>query len=241
MLLIGVGLTIASAFYVSSLLAIIGVSIIFWGIILLYITPSKLVSLTLFNASHEATAANIERLILELNLSESGIYLPPRNLKNNESSLVFIPKTPQTPLPTSDEPNQKQLTNQKTGALVTPPGTALLRIFEEAQGDSFTKTELTQIQNILPRILTESMELAENVEIQIRDNTVEVEITGSVLNEICLQTDSQPKAHKQIGCLLSSAIACALAKSTGKPTIIQNEIRNQEAKTTHITYQILEV
>lgn len=241
MLLTGIGLTIVSAFYVSSLLAILGVSIIFWGIILLYVTPSKHVPLTLFNASHEGTAANIERLILELNLSESGIYLPPRNLKDTESSLVFIPKTPQTPLPTPDEPNQKQLTNQKTGAFVTPPGAALMRIFEEALGDSFTKTELSQIQNKLPKLLTQNLELAENVEIQIQDNTVEVEITGSVLNEICKQTDSQPKTHNQIGCLLSSSIACALAKATGKPTIIQNEIRNQETKTTHITYQILEV
>lgn len=240
-LLIGVGLTIISAFYISSLLAIIGVSIIFWGIILLYVTPSKHVPLTLFNASHEGTIDNIERLILQLNLIESGIYLPPRNLKNTESSLVFIPKTPQTPIPTSDETNQKQLTKRKTGAFVTPPGAALSRIFEEELGDSFTKTDLNQIQNKLPRILTESLELAENVEIQIQDNIVEVEITGSVLNEICQQTDSQPKTHKQIGCLLSSAIACALAKATGKPTIIQNEIRDQETKTTHITYQILEV
>lgn len=241
MLLIGVGLTIVSAFYVSSFLAILGVSIISWAILLLYVSPSKQVPLTLFNASHEGTADNIERLILELNLSESGIYLPPRNLKNTDYSLVFIPKTPQTPLPMPDELNQKQISNQKTGVFVTPPGSALLRIFEQELGDSFIKTDLNQIQNKFPKLLTESLELAENVEIQIQDNTVEVEITGSILNEICKQTDSQPNTHKQIGCLLSSAIACALAKATAKPIIIQNEIRDQEKKTTHITYQILAV
>ena len=84
------------------------------------------------------------------------------------------------------------------------------------------------------------MELAENAEIQIQGNTVTLEITGSILNEICRQTDSQPKTHKQVGCLLSSAIVCALAKATGKPITIQNETRNQETKTTHIEYEILE-
>ena len=84
------------------------------------------------------------------------------------------------------------------------------------------------------------MELAEKAEIQIQGNTVTVEITGSVLDEICRQTDSQPKTHKQVGCFLSSAIACALAKSTGKPVTIQNETRNQETKTTQIEYEMLE-
>jgi hypothetical protein len=240
MLTLGVLSVIVSAFYASSFLAILGGAIIFWGAILLYITPSKHVPLTLLNASAEAAAANIERLISELNLSEKGVYLPPKNLKNIDSSLVFIPETLKTPLPTPEETNEKLLTNEKTGAFITPPGSALSRLFEEELGFSFTKTDLNQIQNKLPKLLVEDMELAENAEIQIQGNTVTLEITGSILNEICRQTDSQPKTHKQVGCLLSSAIVCALAKATGKPITIQNETRNQETKTTHIEYEILE-
>jgi hypothetical protein len=198
------------------------------------------VSLTLLNASAEAAAANIERLILELNLSEKGVYLPPKNLKNTESSLIFIPETPKTPLPTTEETNEKLLTNEKTGAFITPPGSSLSRLFEEELGYSFTKTDLKQIQNKLPELLVEDLELAESAEIQIQSNVVTLEITGSILDEICRQTDFQPKTHKQVGCLLSSAIACALAKATGKPVTIQNETRNPENKTTHIEYQIIE-
>lgn len=240
MLFLGIGIVAVSAFYASPFLAILGVAITFWGAILLYVTPSKLVPLTLLNVSAEAAVANIERLISELNLSEKGVYLPPKNLKNIESSLVFIPETPKTLLPTPEETNEKQLTNKKTGALVTPPGSALSSLFEEALGFSFTKTTLKQIQNKLPKLLVDDLEIAENAEIQIRRNTVTLEITGSILDEICRQTDSQPKTHMQVGCLLSSAIACALAKATGKPVTIQKETRNQETKTTKIKYQILE-
>jgi hypothetical protein len=236
-LMIGVVLIVLSALNGSSFLAIFGVTIIFWGAIFLYVTPSKYVPLTLLNASAEAAADNIEQLIFELNLSERGVYLPPKNLRNIESSLVFIPKTP---LPTPEETNEKQLTNQKTGAFITPPGTALSRLFEEELGFSFTKTDLNQIQNKLPKLLVEGLELAESAEIQIQGNVVTLEITGSILDEISRQTDSQPKTHKQVGCLLSSAIACILAKATGKPVTIQNETRNQETKTTKIEYQILE-
>jgi len=239
MLSLGIGLVAVSAFSVSSYLAVLGVTIIFWGAILLYVTPSKYVPLTLLTASAEDSAANIERIISELNLSEKGVYLPPKNLKNIESSLVFIPGALKTPLFTPEETNEKLLTNQKTGAFITPPGSALSRIFEEELGFSFTKTDLNQIKNKFPKLLVEGMELAENAEIQIQGNAVTLEITGSILDEICSQTDSQPKTHKQVGCLLSSAIACALAKATGKPVTIQNETRNQETKTTLIEYKIL--
>ena len=238
--MVGVALIVLSALNGSSFLAIFGVTIIFWSDIFLYITPSKHVPLTLLKASAEAAADNIERVLSELNLSEKGIYLPPNNLRNIDSSLVFIPKTPKTMLPTPEETNEKQLTNQKTGAFVTPPGSALSRLFEEELGFSFTKTDLSQIQNKLPKLLVEGMDLAESAEIQILGNTLTLEITGSILDEICRQTDSQPKTHRQVGCLLSSAVACVLAKAAGKPVTIQNETRNQETKTTKIEYQILE-
>ena len=63
MILLGFILIAISAFYISSFLAILGTAIIFWGTILVYVTPSKYVPLTLVNASAEVVSANIERLI----------------------------------------------------------------------------------------------------------------------------------------------------------------------------------
>jgi hypothetical protein len=127
-LMIGVATIVLSTLNGSSFLAIFGLALAFWAAILLYVTPSKHVPLTLFNASAEAAVFNIERLILELNLSEKGVYLPPKNLKNIDSSLVFIPKTIKTPLPTPEETNEKLLTNEKTGAFVTRARQHLLQL-----------------------------------------------------------------------------------------------------------------
>ena len=237
MLLLGIALVGISAFYASAFLAILGVTIIFWDAIFLYVTPSKHVPLTLLNVSAEAGTINLERVILELNLGEKGIYLPPQKLKNIESSLVFIPETFKTSLPIETS-TEKLFGSEKTGVFITPPGAALLHLFEEELGFSFTKIDFNQFQNTLPKLLVDDLELAEIVEIQNRDYLVVLEITGSIFDEICRQTDSQPKTHKQVGCLLSSAIACALAKVTGNSVIIQSENRNQETKTTRIEYQI---
>jgi hypothetical protein len=240
MFILGSVLVIISMFYVSSFLAILGVALFLGGAILLYITPAKQVPITMLNAEAEVSASNIERIINESGMSLPGIYLPPKNLKNADSSIVIIPQKPTITLPSPDEINESLTTNRKDGVLIVPPGSTLSRLFEEELGFSFTKTNLVQVQFKLPKLLVEGLELAEKVEIQIQGNTVTVEITGSILDEICRQTDSQPKAHKQVGCLLSSAIACTLAKATGKPVTIQNENRNQDTKTTRIEYQILE-
>lgn len=209
------------------------------GAIFLYVTPVKHVPLTLLNSSAEVAVANIERLISELSLTERGIYLPPKNLQK-EPSLVFIPESEKTSSSTSEETNERLFIGEKTGVLVTPPGAALSRLFENKLGFPFTNTDLKHVQNKLQKLLVEDMELAESAEIEVQGNTITLQIVGSVLDEVCRQTDSQPKTHIQVGCLLSSAFACILAKATEKPVTILNETRNDEIKTTLIKYQIFD-
>jgi hypothetical protein len=43
-----------------------------------------------------------------------------------------------------------------------------------------------------------------------------------------------------MGCALCSAIACALAKATGKPVTIEKEEQSQDGKTTKIQYRIID-
>jgi hypothetical protein len=240
MLSLGVLLVIVSAFYVSSFLAILGTATLFWGVILLHITPVKHVPLAFLDASINGNANNIERILSEFDLSEKGIYLPPENLKNVESSVIFIPKVAENSLPLAEESIDKFYSKQKDGAFLTPPGLGLSQLFEKEIGTSFTTLDFKDLPSVLPKILIERMEIAENVEIHAQENTITIEITGSLLNGVCQATNNQPRTHAQVGCLLTSALACVLAKATGKPITLQNENTNQETKTTHIEYQILE-
>jgi hypothetical protein len=240
-LVTGVVMIVFSALYNLSFLAVLGVSVAFWSMLLLFFTPTKHVFLDLLKASASASGSNIERSLVEFDLREKGVYLPPQNLRNFESSLVFIPKTSQTPLPTADEASDKLFAEEKTGLFFTPPGLALSTMFENELGFSFRKISLPQIQNIIRRLFI-NLKFAEDVQIQIQERAITLELTSSIFNTLCQETrDNQPRTHAQVGCILASAFACAFAKISDKPITIQSDTLNPDNKTLIIEYRMEEV
>ncbi len=237
---LGLGLTATSAVYQSSFLAIVGVAIIFWGAILLYILPSKHVPITFLTAATTSHMSNLERILSELKFTEKGIYLPPKNLPDPVSSLIFIPKTAKQSLPKPDEAIMTGLFSEKhNGLFLTPLGFDLSKILEQKQSYPFTKTDLRCMLKKFSKLLTEELEITENIEIQTQNNKIILEMSGSIFAEDYKEAQF-PQTHNAIGCLFSSSIACALAKATGKAIVIENEERGTDGKTTKIEYQIVE-
>jgi hypothetical protein len=250
MIVLGIATLVSSSFFFSSFFAIIGFALVFWGAILLYITPTKSVFFDLLSVAAEPSSANLERIITEYNLVEKGIYLPTKSSnvgllsswstsQNPESILVHIPEAPNVPLPKQEENNPRPKTSKRSGIYISPPGQALCKLFEQQIGRSFTRVNFRELQKYLPLIISRDLKLAETVSIKTEKNIITIEIFKSILEGICRDTNSQPRTHKQVGCLLSSAIACALVKSTGEPITIQNETRHPEIRTTQIQYQIM--
>jgi hypothetical protein len=236
----GVAMIVLSTLNGSSFLAILGVSIAFWSVLLLYFTPTKHVFLDLLKASASASGSNIERSLMEFNSAEKGVYLPPQNLRNFESSLVFVPKTLQTALPVPDETSDKLFTAKKNGLFLTPPGLALSIMFEHELGLSFRKIALPQMQMTIKKLI-QNLKIAEDAQVRIQNRTITLEITGSIFNMLCQETrNSQPRTHAQVGCILTSAFACALAKASDKPITIQKDTLNPETKTLAVEYRIEE-
>lgn len=240
MLSIGITGVIISAFYESSFLAIFGTAFIFWGAILFYITPEKHVPLPFLEAAASGNLKNIERILSEFCVSEKGIYLPPKNLKNMESSLIFVPKTSQASLPIAQEINDKINAQQENGIFITPPGLGLSLLFEKELNIQFTKTSVADLRSIMPKILVDNLELAEDVEVNMLQNVVTVKIVGSILNNNCMETNNEPGVHAQVGCLLTSALACVLAKATGKPVTILKETVDYQAKIAIVDFNIID-
>ncbi len=213
----------------------------FWSAVLLYISPTRRVPLHLLNASAESNAGNLERIFAEYELTEKGVYLPPKNLKTLESSLIFVPKEPQAKFPAAEETNEKLFSEQKNGVFLTPPGLSLSQLFEKTLGYSFASIDLERLCSVLPRLLKEGLDLVEGIQIQAQGGMVNVEVTDSVFSELCLEeANNQPRTHAQVGCLLSSAIACALAKASGKGVIIEKEVLTLE-NTSKIEYRLQEL
>jgi hypothetical protein len=239
-LITGSVMIVLSALNNLSFLAILGVSISFWSVLLLFFTPTNRAFLSLLKASANANGSNIERSLIEFDLSEKGVYLPPQNLRNFESSLVFVPMKPGTDLPTSIETSDKLLTGKKNGLFFTPPGLSLCSMFENELGSSFRKITLPQMQSLLKRMFNK-LKFAEDVHVRIEDKTIVLEVTGSIFNTLCQDTrHNQPRTHAQIGCILASAFACAFAKASDKPITIQEDTLNQDTRTLVIVYRMEE-
>lgn len=141
-------------------------------------------------------------------------------------------------LPTPQENTDKLCFEGKKGVFFTPPGLALSQLFEQEIGLSFTKTDFEYVQLHLPKLLVDDFKLAEKVEIQKRNSLIIVVITGSIIHSSCNEATSKTRAYAQVGGLLTSALACILAKSIGKPIIIQTETQIPGTQETYIEYLI---
>lgn len=230
-----------SALYVSSYLAILGVTILFWGALLLYIAPAKHVPATFLTASTNTSMSNIERILTELKYTQKAIYLPPKNLQDIESSLAFIPKEPNQTLPATAETTKNGfLSENLDGLFLTPPGCNLSKIYEEKIGFSFNLVNPKDMQRLLSKALTEDLEIIEDLEIAVQDRDITIELKGSIFDKDCQEAEKYPLAHAAVGCLLTSSLACALAKASGKPVTIDQDERSDGGKSAKIRFKILE-
>jgi hypothetical protein len=237
MLLVGIILLIGSSLGASTVFAFIGISLTFWGALLLYIRPSKYVKSELLTASFPSLA-NMDTLIRKSKTQGKAVYLPPKNLKNIESSIVLIPRHNPFKLPASQTDENHLLKDNSEGLYLTPPGISLSQLFERTLGTSFTRADLQFLQDKLPKLFIEQLEIAEGLTIEAENNTITVKLRKNVFSDMCHKTTDLQRIHESIGCPLCSAIACALAKTTGKPVTIEKEQTSDE--TTTIQYRILE-
>jgi hypothetical protein len=238
-LVFGLASLFSSAFYSSYVLAFVGLSLTFWGALFLYVKSTKYVKLDLLNAASSSGPYNIERILATTKTGLRGIYLPPKNLQDHTSSLVFIPTEPNWPLPTSAETNPQKLESKNAmGILLTPPGLALSKLFEKELKKPFTETSLEDLQTQLPELFDE-LQITKHLTIQPQDNLITVTITNHVFEDLCKETAKLELTHRTVGCPLSSALACAFAKATGKPIIIAREETGPD-ETTTIKYKVLE-
>jgi hypothetical protein len=239
LLALGLASLPASAFYFSYVLAFMGLGLTFWGALLLYLTPSKYVKVELLNATASSNLSNIERVLSTTKANTKGIYLSPKHLKDCTSSLIFIPAQPGERLPTPEEADTEKLYSKNpNGIFLTPPGLGLSKLFEKELGKSFTETDLQDVQKELPNLFEKS-EITRNVYIQTEDNIVTVELGNHIFKGLCEETRKLEKTHETVGCPLISAIACALAKASGKPVTIEKEMQNLDGST-RILYRLLE-
>jgi len=234
---------IASIFYTSQILAFIGLGLVFWGVIILYIQTEEYVKRSLLDTTTLPSLETLNKILQELDYKGKAVYLPPKYLSDPEANKAYIPKQKEGKLPVPEQ-TQKQETKlfleNPNGLLLTPPGAELTRLFEKTLETNFTRTDLQYLQQNMPKLFIEDLEIAQNFDLEIKNNKIHVKIENSAYKNLNKEAENLSNLYTSLGSPISSAIACALAKASGKPIIIERQRISEDGKTIEIEYQILE-
>jgi len=231
-----------SIIYSSLILAFIGLGLVFWGIIINYITTEEYVKKTLLDTTTLPSLTIIDEMLKELNYNSKAVYLPPKYLREIESNKIYIPKHEGTKLPTPEQILQEDKTfiRNPEAIVLTPLGNELTKLFEKTLNTSFAKVDLAYLVQEIPKLLIEDLEIAENIKIEIENSIVRVRMENSIYKDICKESEKLSGMFRSLGCPISSAIACTLAKATGRPVIVSKHQTSEDGKIIDVEYELLE-
>ena len=227
--LLGFTSLISAALFESYILSFIGIALVFWGALLFYISFEH-VPLELLVTISLSSVENIERILKNRKIAAKGIYLAPKYLRDYSKSLVLIPLGKDQKIPESKLFDESDLfSEQPAGILLRPLGFALLQKLELSLGSSFDKLSLDELLCRLPNLLVTQLTLIDRLEFIKEKNKISITLVNSILSSLDSMMNNLPTTRETIGCHLTSAIACAIAKSAGKSVIIEKE-SNQNKK-----------
>ena len=204
-----------SIVYSSSILALIGLGLLFWGITFIYIGGGDdRVKRVILEATVLSQMATLNQLLKTLGFVGNPVYLPPRYFKNSSTNAVYIQKigntgflTPEI-MPRNEPSFLFEFIENPASILMTPPGAQLVQLFEKTLKTNFNKVDLKYLQQNLPELLVEELEITQQFEMEIETNKIRIRTIGSIYNNSNAQTE-QPSILSLFGSPLSSAIACS--------------------------------
>jgi hypothetical protein len=243
--------------YSSTIPALIGLGLIFWGAILTYIQTSEYTRTTIIDATVMPLLTTLDETLKTLDCTGKAVYLPPKYLNDPETTKIYISKQDNGILPQPEIMQELELQSSHKndqGTLITPPAADLTKLFETTLGTSFLNLDLEDLQKRLPKVLIEDLEVMTDIELKPVTNdetkkTIEssktdydkilVKFTTTTYKNICKKANELSTIHENVGCPLTSALASALAKTTGKPVTIEKQEVSEDGKTTQTEYLIL--
>jgi hypothetical protein len=254
----GIAMLILATIYSSSIPALIGLGLTFWGIILMYVQTDEYVKDRILNATVSSLTKTLNQTLNETEFKGKAVYLPPKYFNDSETVKVFLLRQEPIELPTPIQTKKLEtqpISKDGQAILLNPPGGELTRLFEKSLKTSFNNISLKELQRMLPKLIIEDIEIATALEIdtaagssnqpagradQPKQNTVKIRITTEHFTDIFKQVQQLNTIYANMGCPLTSAFASAIAKATGKPTIIQTQDTAEDGRTMEAVYLTLE-
>lgn len=238
---------IVSFFNGSAILAFIGLGLIFWGLIFLSLKPKRYVEGFMLESVAISEYSTIDRIIRDFKYEGNGYYVPPfpsvarvpEFLRALSDSVVFVSAKKDFEIPSVKSMVEgKFLLSKSRGVFVSPPGFDLLIQIENQSRISLAPMDPAQICEILSRYVTENFSLAKTMEIQRSENEVTLKLSDSMFTEL-YYPEKNLVSVGLIGCPIVSALACALALSTGRFVTVDKHVLSPNRSTLEVWYRLI--
>jgi hypothetical protein len=233
LILAGALLLLSSYIADSIVLMFIGLGLILWGMLLLYVTQSKYVPDEIVTAITFSPVRSVDALVRSYGYNGRAIFLYPKTLKGMDEGYVFIPaneEDDEEKIPVSENLiDEKVLQDAPKGLLLPAPSQSLASYFERKLSVNFATTNLPTIQEKIPSLLVENLRIADNVSLvkSADGETFTLRIQGGPWAGICNRINSQTQIGSHLGCPLCGAFALILSKVNSIP------IRIKQTETSH--------
>lgn len=222
----------------SNILALIGLGLVFWGALFLYIEPLKYVQARILHASTSSPLETLTQLTTALNYNGKAIYLPPRYFPHPSNEKMFINWGQSERFPPLETMNRSEvLTNDPLGLCVTPPGLALTNLYEQELGTQFTNIDLYDFQDKIPKMMTEDLEIAKEFALDFEANRITISVSDHIYQDLC---SSRQGDRSALCCPLCSSIAVALARTLNTFITVEAIKFSREDSRLVVHYQSIE-
>lgn len=239
LLLLGILLIILSITFSSYIMGFIGLALTFWGVISIYIRPTRYVQAVSLEYTASTLLRMADRLLNAHNFKGKGVYLPPLLIKDLKDGLVFINSGSTINVPRPGELAEgKVVTKNPKGMCLTAAGLGLTNLMEEKLGRDFTQVNLGYVMEKVPELFTDILKIADAFEIRSNQDSVCVKAKGSIFFDLCRQRKESLAICGSYGCPFCSSIAIALARCLGKPIIIERTEFLPKNRTLEVVYRI---
>jgi hypothetical protein len=245
-LIFGITLLALSVFSSSQIVSIIGLGLTFWGALFLLIPPPKHIEASFLITSTLPDYMTIDRMLTYLNPENEAYNIPPcprdvvlpEHLEGLKDMVTFIPAgLTEGMAEIEDIARGHFFIEEPKGLLITSPGIALLDRIEQKGKIDFSKIPFDELDETLPHLLS-GLYLSQEIKLTTSESDLTLQVDGSLYKNLYSEKYNL-KSINLLGCPLVNATACAIAKSIGKPTMIQEIKTTPNGKTTTATFRIV--
>jgi hypothetical protein len=150
LLALGLLLIALAIYYTHNVSAFIGIALTFWGVLLLYIRPTKFIRKEILDATTIESIKNTHKLLEELGYRGNPTYISPRTLTGLRTAVICVTRTEKSPLPSDEELSREETILANQDAIkITPPGLGLSHLLENELKTNFSTVNLEYLQNNL--------------------------------------------------------------------------------------------